>query len=135
MDTYFYSLSGWSNFGSGNEASLLEHQCSTGYEVPVIGQAVGSFVETSNEKMAIMDMELVYPNRVWTQAERADLRKLGLMMEQYLAIPQFAGEKRAFESFVMAPLFGEKGSRPGAVKVPLSKVHELELPEPVVHLL
>lgn len=61
--------------------------------------------------------------RQWTRDDRQDLNKLGMMMTQFLCVPQFAADPKLFERLVIAPLMVAGGPRPGAVQV-LTQVME-----------
>ncbi|OBZ69321.1 hypothetical protein A0H81_10948 [Grifola frondosa] len=69
--------------------------------------------------------ELQYPSedepedqspRKWDYSERADLRKLGTMMADFLGVPIFAAEA-TFTRCVVAPLFEPSCPGPGAIQV------------------
>ncbi|KAG1855044.1 hypothetical protein C8R48DRAFT_720376 [Suillus tomentosus] len=62
--------------------------------------------------------------RVWGTYDYVNLRKLGAMISDFLAVPQFHSDLKLFGSHVSAPLCDRHGPRVGAVKV-LSQVMEM----------
>lgn len=62
--------------------------------------------------------------RVWGTYDYVNLRKLGTMISDFLAVPQFHSDLKLFGSYVSAPLCDRRGPRVGAVKV-LSQVMEM----------
>lgn len=62
--------------------------------------------------------------RVWGTYDYVNLRKLGAMISDFLAVPQFHSDLKLFGSHVSAPLCDRRGPRVGAVKV-LSQVMEM----------
>lgn len=56
--------------------------------------------------------------RRWTsKLDGEDLRKLGNMMCNFLGVPQYVADPRAFSTLVKAPLLEPSGPAPGAIKV------------------
>ncbi|KAH7921384.1 hypothetical protein BV22DRAFT_1038738 [Leucogyrophana mollusca] len=62
--------------------------------------------------------------RIWTNYDRKNLQKLGNMIGDFLAVPQFKSEAKSFGTHVISPLCDRKGPRLGAVKV-LGQVMEM----------
>ncbi|KAG1723687.1 hypothetical protein EDB19DRAFT_1762532 [Suillus lakei] len=62
--------------------------------------------------------------RVWGTYDYVNLRKLGTMISDFLAVPQFHSDLKLFPNHVSAPLCDRRGPRVGAVKV-LSQVMEM----------
>ncbi|CCM03805.1 uncharacterized protein FIBRA_05953 [Fibroporia radiculosa] len=55
--------------------------------------------------------------RQWTSDDRDDLGKLSKMITHFLGMPQFAGDQRAFDTWVSHPLLESPCPRPGAIQV------------------
>lgn len=55
--------------------------------------------------------------RIWGSYDSHNLRKLGIMIGDFLAIPQFRNKPKHFTSHVSAPLCNRHGPRPGAIEV------------------
>ncbi|KZT02347.1 uncharacterized protein LAESUDRAFT_685590, partial [Laetiporus sulphureus 93-53] len=61
--------------------------------------------------------------RQWTADDRQDLRKLSIMISQFLGMRQFAAEAHLFDTHVIQPLMNRPTPCPGAIKV-LTQVME-----------
>ncbi|KIJ69192.1 hypothetical protein HYDPIDRAFT_179066 [Hydnomerulius pinastri MD-312] len=78
------------------------------------------------------DSSILLPNsdgetnrvRIWGRYDSYNLRKLGTMIGDFLAVPQFHAEPKAFGYHVSAPLCDRRGPRAGAINV-LSQVMQM----------
>lgn len=59
--------------------------------------------------------------RIWGSYDSLNLRKLGTMIGDFLAVPQFRADPKSFSVHVSTPLCDRRGPRPGAIDV-LSQV-------------
>lgn len=62
--------------------------------------------------------------RIWGDYDRLNLRKLGTMIGDFLAVPQFDTDSESFGFHVSTPLCDQRGPRPGAIDV-LSRVMQM----------
>ncbi|KAG0701768.1 P-loop containing nucleoside triphosphate hydrolase protein [Suillus ampliporus] len=90
------------------------------YSLPVPATTDGSASDTSS----ISDGGAENTVRVWGTYDYVNLRKLGTMISDFLAVPQFHSDLKLFGSYVSAPLCDRRGPRVGAIKV-LSQVMEM----------
>ncbi|KAL5511334.1 hypothetical protein ACEPAH_4550 [Sanghuangporus vaninii] len=65
-------------------------------------------------------------SRTWSRADRADLRKLGSMLSDFLGVLPFAANSESFSNLVVNGLMPESGPLPGALRV-LEKVMSANL--------
>ncbi|KAG2131300.1 uncharacterized protein EDB93DRAFT_1178490 [Suillus bovinus] len=79
---------------------------------------------SSSDSSSISDGDAENTVRVWGTYDYVNLRKLGAMISDFLAVPQFHSDLKLFGSHVSAPLCDRRGPRVGAVKV-LSQVMEM----------
>ncbi|KIJ44302.1 hypothetical protein M422DRAFT_30450 [Sphaerobolus stellatus SS14] len=70
------------------------------------------------------DDELAYPADIifanrWPESDREDLRRLGLMLSQFLKVPQFSAieSKQLFSELVVSPLLKSGGPRFASVRI------------------
>lgn len=62
--------------------------------------------------------------RIWTKDDRTDLKKLGNMISQFIAVPQFNADSKLITTHVVDPLLDPSGPSPGAIQV-LNQVMEM----------
>lgn len=92
------------------------------YSLPVPATTDCSVSDTSS--ISDGGAENINISRVWGTYDYDNLRKLGAMISDFLAVPQFHSDPKLFGSHVSAPLCDRHGPRVGAVKV-LSQVMEM----------
>ncbi|KAG1728635.1 SNF2 family N-terminal domain-containing protein, partial [Suillus paluster] len=90
------------------------------YSLPIPATTDGSASDTSS----ISDCGAENAVRIWGTYDYVNLRKLGTMISDFLAVPQFHSDLKLFGSHVSAPLCDRRGPRVGAIKV-LSQVMEM----------
>lgn len=91
------------------------------YSLPIPATTDCSASDTSSISDGGAENNIV---RVWGKYDSTNLRKLGTMISDFLAVPQFHSDLKLFGSHVSAPLCDYRGPRLGAVKV-LSQVMEM----------
>lgn len=91
------------------------------YSLPISATTDCSASDTSSISDVGAENNIV---RVWGTYDYINLRKLGTMISDFLAVPQFHSDLKLFGSHVSAPLCDHRGPRVGAVKV-LSQVMEM----------
>ncbi|EIW84791.1 hypothetical protein CONPUDRAFT_116969 [Coniophora puteana RWD-64-598 SS2] len=57
------------------------------------------------------------PRRIWTVDDRANLRKLSVMIAKFLGVPRFKSDGKLFTRCVSSPLCAPQGPHPFAVQV------------------
>jgi hypothetical protein len=55
--------------------------------------------------------------RIWNKYDREDLRKLGNMISNFIAMPLFASDPKMMTTHITEPLLDPSGPRPGAIPV------------------
>ncbi|KAH0827105.1 hypothetical protein J3R83DRAFT_4791 [Lanmaoa asiatica] len=65
-----------------------------------------------------------YHVRIWSSYDRLNLRKLGAMIGDFLAVPQFRTDPKSFTVHVSTPLCDRRGPQPGAIDI-LSQVMQM----------
>ncbi|KAH6894963.1 SNF2 family N-terminal domain-containing protein [Coprinopsis sp. MPI-PUGE-AT-0042] len=98
--------------GAGNAAAAVEPSLQ--------GQSTGYPMDEFDNPSAIIPASSAQP-RIWNKYDREDLRKLGNMISNFIAMPQFASDSRMMTTHVTEPLLDPNGPRPGAISV-LSQV-------------
>jgi len=91
------------------------------YSLPLVPVATDC---STSDTSSISDGSAENIARVWGAYDYANLRKLGTMISDFLAVPQFHSDLKLFGSHISAPLCDRRGPRVGAVKV-LSQVMEM----------
>lgn len=136
---------------TGNVAATVNHfvqQLSIQHKWIVTGTPTSNILglqlgRTTNEESE--ELDLVYPDsdsdsdspadmsssqdeapyvRVWANYDRHNLRKLGTMIGNFLAVPQFHTDSKNFQHHVSRPLCARRGPQPGAINV-LSQVMQM----------
>lgn len=80
---------------------------------PMPGATDGSASDTTS----VSDGDSEKAVRIWGAFDRANLRKLGTMISDFLAVPQFHFDPKLFATEVSLRLCDRRGPRVGAIKV------------------
>lgn len=79
---------------------------------------------SSSDTSSVCDSDTEKTARIWGAFDYANLRKLGTMISDFLAVPQFHFDSKLFASQVSLRLCDHRGPRIGAIKV-LTQVMEM----------
>lgn len=81
-----------------------------------------------------LSQELSKPGRVWTKADRQDLKKFSHMITDFLQVPQFALNQKLFTTHVIEPLMCMSGPIPGAIQVLTQVMESIMIRHQYVHI-
>lgn len=81
-------------------------------------------VDSTSDTSSVAGGDLKKSVRIWGAFDYMNLRKLGVMISDFLAVPQFNFDLKLFANEVSLPLCDRRGPRVGAIKV-LTQVMEM----------